>query len=287
VIDGSVYGRSMATAVALPDGRTNQILTRTIREAGEKFVDPPLIAVTDAIRGDIPTYAGGITSVDIEYDERLGEVLRPLTQDKGGMPIGMEIGELLRMDIRSAFFLDKIQLPETGKDMTAFEVRRRIEEHIRSASPIFEPVEKEYNGQLCDLVFAIMREANAFPMDEMPESLAGQDTEYTFRSPLADMADQNEAETYLDVFGRIIMPTAEADPAQMAQFNITKAARDAARAAGWKADWFNDPEEVNERRAQQEQQMQAAKAMEMANAAGQVGEQMGKAGMAIAEAERT
>jgi hypothetical protein len=44
-VSGSQYGRSMSTAIALPDGRTMQVVTRTLREAGEKYVDPPMIAV--------------------------------------------------------------------------------------------------------------------------------------------------------------------------------------------------------------------------------------------------
>src|SRR3990167_8237614 len=87
-ISGSPFGVSMATSILLPDGRTLQVITRTLREAGEKWVDPPMIAVTDAIRGDIALMAGGVTTADIEYDERLGEVLRPISQNKGGMPIG-------------------------------------------------------------------------------------------------------------------------------------------------------------------------------------------------------
>ena len=90
-IAGSVYGVSMATSIILPDGRTMQVMVRTIREAGEKAVDPPMLAITDAIRGDIALYAGGVTTADMEYDERLGEVLRPVTQIKDGMPVGLQL----------------------------------------------------------------------------------------------------------------------------------------------------------------------------------------------------
>src|SRR3990167_1446634 len=144
-VAGSPFGISMATSIVLPDGRTTQVVVRTLREAGEKYTDPPMIAVMDAIRGDLGLYAGGVTTADMEYDERLGEVLRPITRDKGGMPIGFEIAAALKEDIRSGFFLDKIQLPQTGPDMTAFEVRRRVEEHLRSQTPIFDPIEEEHS----------------------------------------------------------------------------------------------------------------------------------------------
>ena len=155
-VSGSQYGTSMATSVLLPDARTLQIVMRTLREAGEKFVDPPMIAISEAIRGDIALYPGGVTTADVEYDERLGEVLRPVTQDRGGMPIGFDIATALKEDIRNGFMLDKIQLPEAGKNMTAFEVRRRLDEHVRQSSPIFEPIINDYNDPICEGTFKII-----------------------------------------------------------------------------------------------------------------------------------
>jgi hypothetical protein len=280
-VSGSVYGRSMATSVALPDGRTMQVVLRTIREAGEKFVDPPMLAVADAIRGDIPLYAGGITIADIDYDERMGEVLRPVTQTAGNMPVGFEIAAALREDIRHAFFLDKIQLPEAGTDMTAFEVRRRIEEHIRSASPLFEPVEKDYNNPLCDVTFRVLMAHGAFPLERMPDTLRGSEVKFSFRSPLAEMAEQADAATYVDGLTRIVMPAVQLDPAQMENVNLTESTRAALRAIGWKADWFNDIKRVDQKRAEMQQAAQAAQQMQALSAVGQIAEQGGKAGQAI------
>jgi hypothetical protein len=45
-------------------------MTLTLLEAGEKFTNPPMIAVQEAIRSDVAIYAGGITWVDKDYDER-------------------------------------------------------------------------------------------------------------------------------------------------------------------------------------------------------------------------
>ncbi len=285
VVSGSPFGRSMATDIALPDSRTMQVVVRTLREAGEKFVDPPLIAIADAIRNDISTYAGGITVAEMEYDEKLGEVLRPLSQDRGGMPIGFEIAEALREDIRNGFLLDKIQLPQAGKDMTAFEVRRRIEEHIRASAPINEPIEQEYNTPLCELNFNILREGGAFPLDEMPETLSGKDLRYEFRSPLSDLAEQNEAEVYLDVMNRILVPAASIDPAQLENVDMTESTRDAMRSAGWKAEWFKDKEAVEQKRDEIAKAQQMQQGMEAMDRLGQVAEQGGNASKAINEAE--
>ncbi|MTV47254.1 portal protein, partial [Streptococcus pneumoniae] len=81
---GSQYAHSPAVVAALPDARLLQQITAVILEAGEKAITPPMVGVQEAIRGDVAVYAGGITWVDAEYDERLGEVLRPMTSDKSG-----------------------------------------------------------------------------------------------------------------------------------------------------------------------------------------------------------
>jgi len=284
-VSGSPFGVSMATSILLPDGRTLQVMTRTIREAGEMYVNPPLLSFSDAIRGDIAYYAGGITTADIEYDERSGEVLRPITQVKDGMPIGLELSAALREDIRAGFFLDKIQLPETSGDMTAYEVKRRLEEHIRSASPIFEPIEQEYNDPLCEGTFQVLKDFGAFPVQEMPESLQGSDVRFTFRSPLADMAEQREAEIYLDIRDRILGPTAQIDPAQIEQIDWDEATRDAIRASGAKQKWLKPIEALSQRREQMAQEAAQQKSLDTAAQVGAIAEQGGRGQQEINKAE--
>ncbi len=268
-VSGSQYGTSMATSVILPDGRTMQAVVRTLREAGEKYVDPPMIAVSDAIRGDMALYAGGVTTADIEYDERLGEVLRPISQDRGGIPIGIEIAESLKADIASGFFLDKIQLPEARVEMTAFEVRRRLEEHIRASAPIFEPIEEEYSDPVCETTFQMLMQFGAFPLQEMPDSLRDSEVRFDFRSPLADMTEQRDAEIFLDGINRFLMPVAQFDPAQIRNAKMTTALRAALLSAGWKAEWLDDEDAVAAEQQRMEKQAQMAQGIDTL---GQVGD---------------
>ena len=269
-------GTSMVTDIALPDGRTLQVVMRTLREAGESYVNPPLIAMGDAIRNDIALYPGGITIADIEYDERLGEVLRPITQNASGFPIGLDIATALKEDIRNSFFLDKIQLPEITHQMTATEVRRRVQEHIRAAAPISKPIQKEYLHPLCDGVFNLMMSEGAFPIEYMPESLQERDIKFKFRSPLDQLSEENEADIYIDVRDTIWGPAVQLDPSLKSLVNIEKSTRDAMRAKGWKADWFNSPEAIEQERAAMQQEMEAQQAMEELGAAGEIAEQAGK-----------
>jgi hypothetical protein len=283
-VSGSVFGTSMATAAILPDGRTLQVVMRTLREAGEMHVNPPMLAFMDAIRGDIAMYPGGVTTSDIEYDGKLADVLRPITRDKSGYPIGREIVEALKEDIRQGFMLDKIQLPETTRAMTATEVRRRVQEHIRAAAPISKPIQQEYNYPLCDGVFQLMMENNAFPRDQMPEALSGKDLKFKFRSPLDDLAEQNEAEIFLDVRDRIFAPAIQLDPSLAEIVDWATATRDAARAAGFKAKWFKPKDAVDEKAAQLAEEAQAQQTVQDIGMAGQIAEQSGKGLGALVQA---
>jgi len=284
-VSGSQYGRSMATEVALPDGRTMQAVIRTLREAGEKYVDPPMVAVYEAIRGDIPLYPGGITYADMEYDERLGEVLRPITQQSGNMPVGFEIAQALREDVRAAFMLDKINLPSPeNTDMTAFEVRRRIEEHIRGASPIFEPIEKSYSSPLCELAFNIMMKHSAFPLEGMPKSLQGSDIRFTFHSPISDMTEEAEASQFVDIMQRILAPAASVDPALLEVADLDVATRDAMKLAGWKDKWFKPEKAVKEKRAQLQKQAELMQMLAAGEQAGAAAEKGGKGLEAVQKA---
>ena len=275
-VAGSQYGRSMTTDVLLPDGRTLQVVMRTLREAGEMHVNPSLLAVTEAIRGDIGLYPGGITTISAEYDERMGEALRPLARDKSGFPIGSEIATALKEDIRHGWLLDKIQLPESNAKMTATEVRRRTQEHIRAAAPITKPIQRERNYPMCDGVFQLLRENGAFPIPDMPASLAKKQIKFKFRSPLDDLADQNLAEVYLDNRDRILMPAIQIDPSLKEMVDLEESTREALRANGWKAKWFKPKEAVAAAREELAAEQEAQGVMQDLAAAGQVAEQGGK-----------
>ncbi len=67
-VAGSQYAYSPATIVALPDARLIQSITRVLLEAGEKAVDPPLVASREVFRDDFNLMAGGVTWADVEMD---------------------------------------------------------------------------------------------------------------------------------------------------------------------------------------------------------------------------
>lgn len=280
-VSGSQYAFSPATVAALPDARLLQDMSRVLLEAGEKAANPPMLAVQEAIRSDISIYAGGITWVDKEYDERLGEVLRPLSQDKSGIPLGIDMQRDIRQMLREAFFLNTLTMPQNGPEMTAYEVGQRIQEYIRQASPIFEPIEAEYNGALCETTFELMLRNGAFgSVDNIPGSLRGADIKFRFESPLHEAIERQKGQKFMEVKG-ILADTLALDDGIAADIDIRAAFRDVINSIGAPAKWMRSEDDADEIRDADAQQQQAAALLETMNAGAQTAEQIGKASQAL------
>ena len=246
-VSGSQYAYSPAVVVALPDARTLQEMTLTLLEAGEKAVTPPLIGIQGALRSDVNVMAGGLTWVDREYDERLGEVLRPLTIDKNGIPLGMDMAAGIEARLREAFYLNSLALPPVGgPDMTAYEIGQRVQEYIRKALPLFEPMETEYNAPLMEHTFELLINAGVFgSVFEMPVELRGKAVEFSFESPLHDAIESAKAQRYLEATS-LIANAAAADPSVVHIMDNKKAVRASLLASGVPAEWLRSEQEVND-----------------------------------------
>jgi len=275
-VSGSQYAFSPATITALPDARLIQSMAYTILEAGEKAVNPPVVATEDVVRSDVAIYAGGITWVDMEYDEKLGQALRPLQQDLRGLPFGQEMMQDSRALIHEAFYLNKLNLPERSPEMTAYEVGQRVQEYIRGALPIFEPMEMDYNGGICEATFEILMRAGAFgSAHNIPKSLQGQDVNFIFQSPLHDAIEQQKGQKFAEA-GEMIRQAMELDQGTIYNVDISTAMRDAMEGVGIPQKWIRSEREVqdaqNDAAQQKEQQMMLESLQQGGDAANSVGQ---------------
>ena len=280
-VSGSQYSFSPATVCGLPDARLIQAMARTLLEAGEKATNPPMVAVQEAIRSDISIYAGGITWVDSEYDERLGEVLRPLTQDKSGMPIGIDMQRDTMAMLREAFFISKLTLPANGPEMTAYEIGQRVQEYIRQASPLFEPLEDEDNGAMCETTFDLLMRNGAFgPVDEIPQSLRGKDITFKFESPLHEAIERQKGQKFMEAKA-LLADTLALDPTADTNIDIKTAFRDCLNSIGVPAKWIRSEDEAQAAADQRQQQMQVQQMLETMGQGAEVAKGIGEAGQAI------
>lgn len=266
-VRGTQYAVSPAVVAALPEARLLQAMTATLLEAGEKATNPPMLGVQEAIRADVDIRAGGITWVAAEYDERTGEVLRPLTTDKSGLPIGLEMQQRSEMLLRSAFYIDRLNLPMRTPEMTAYEVAQRVQEYIRNALPLFEPAEIAYNGGVCERTFEVIANAGGFgPPDTWPDSVRGAEIEFKFASPLRDAQDKAKGQVFLEA-SQVVAQAGALDPGAPALINASEALRDTLAGIGVPTSWTRSREmvaEIQARQAEAAQRDQLLGAMQQA-----------------------
>jgi len=291
-VSGSQYSYSPATVCALPDARLLQAMTYTLLEAAEKATSPPMIATQGAVRSDVAIYAGGITWVDTEYDERLGEALRPITQDFRGFQFGVQQNQDVRGLLRRAFFLDQLTaMPPLGSpEMTAFEAGQRVQEYIRNALPIFEPTEDEYNGALCEESFELLWRNGAMgPPENWPKELrqqqgmrwgASDEVSFEFESPLHDLIEQQKGQTFIES-SKLIAAAVALDKGAAYVPNTVVALRDALAAIGAPATWVNDQTQVDDAKAAAQQQAFAQQQLANLEQASNAVKNFGQAGDAV------
>ena len=282
-VSGSQYAYSPAVTAAIPDARLIQSMTYTLLTAGEMAVQPPMIGVQEAMRSDLNIFAGGFTAVDADYDERLGEVLRPMTLDTRGIPLGIEMARETKQIIADAFFLNKINLPRRTGDVTAYEVSQMVQEYIRGALPLFEPMEADYNSALCELTFDILSRAGAFgsPLD-MPESLSDADIKFNFKNPLREAADADKGQKFLQA-KQLLAEAAPLDPLSVQMVDAGVALRDALHGVGIPAEWMRDDEQMDALRQADAQEKQTEGILDTVSQGADIAEKVGNAGQALNE----
>lgn len=281
-VSGSQYAYSPATVAGLPDARLIQAMTLTLLEAGEMAVRPPMVAAKEVIRGDIALFAGGITYVDAEYDERLGEALRPLSVDKNGIPFGIELEQDRRQMLSKAFYLDRLNMPRADHERTAYEISQIVAEYIRNALPLFEPMESSYNGGLCEMTFEDLLRLGTFgPPRDIPRSLRGQSVEFKFESPLHQAIERQKGQKFIEAKG-LLLEAAQLDPSVIATMDAAQAVRDALNGIGVEAKWLRDEDAVAAQSEKVAQEQQAAKLLQVAQAGADVAATGAKAQMAAA-----
>lgn len=287
-VSSHFYAFSPATIVALPQARMLQRMMATLIEAGEKRVDPPLIATADAVTSPISLVSGGITYLDAEYDERLGAGLRPLDL---GKDVGL--GEALVRDQRSlladAFFINKLApLANRDKEVTAYEASQVVQEYIRSALPLFEPIEDEWTGALLDLsTQKIMRAGGFGPTDasgipvNMPDSLLGSEIEFEFNNALTEARERQTVDAFMES-SQLIRVAAEMDPGARQEVNMRDMFRDSFGAVpGGKVDWLNSSEDAAAGREALAEQAQGQEAIEEVATGADVVKRVAEAAQAV------
>lgn len=274
-VAGSPYAFSPCVTTCLPDARTIQAMTWSILEAGEKAVEPPIVATHEAVLGGVDLRAGHVTWIDRNYDEKSGVAIRAL--DLGKHP---ELGDALRQGVRGtmmeAWYLNRLFLPQFNHQMTAEETARRHEEFLRASQPIIDPAEEQRIGIPIDVQMQMAMDLGYWgPMDEMPREIRGRDIDVTYDNPIEDARKQSKTMA----FGQVAALSAQArevDPTLPAHVDWTKAYRDAVAGIA-PPDWLHSEDKAKEITAEAEKDVETQGAIEEAGAIAEVAATVEKA----------
>lgn len=231
---GEVYGRSPGMSVLADIRMLNEICRTTLR-AAQKAVDPPLMMPDDGFLGPVRAMPGGINY----YRAGSADRIEPLNAG-GNVGLGLEIEEQRRALIRSAFFVDQLQL-SGGPQMTATEVLQRTEEKLRLLGPMLGRLQGELLRPLIVRAIGILGRAGRLP--PAPPSLAGRKIEIDYMSPVARAQRMEEVQA----IGRaweIMAPFAAADASMLDLVDAEKLLRHVAERLGAPASMLRRPGEV-------------------------------------------
>lgn len=255
----SPYAYSPAAMLGLCDARLLQSQAAILLDAGERAVNPPMIATQEAILGGVNSYAGSITWIDAEYDERLGAAIRPV-ETVGSLPTGLDMKLDTREIIAAIWYINKLNLP-TNKDMTAYEVNERVSEYIRSIGPVIEPFE-DHNKSILDAMFqfdmrltmSMNKVGKSGPLgwyEDIPQELRGVEMSFEIEGPVAQAYQRQKtvkagetletAERAAKLFG----------PTVLRNYDPDQIVRDAAKGIGGETRWMRPIEVVMAEREQE------------------------------------
>ncbi len=201
-ISGETLGRSPGMK-ALPDVKMCNKMQEVMIRSAQKIVDPPLQMEDDGVILPIRTAPGSLI-----FRRQGAQPVEPL-ETGARIDFGFEILNDVRQRIRSAFFIDQLQLNE-GPQMTATEVLQRTEEKLRLLGPILGRQQFELLRPLLDRVYNIMVELGEIP-EGIPDQLQGKNFQFHYTSQIVTAQKTSELEN-LNRALAIFAPIVQADP---------------------------------------------------------------------------
>lgn len=259
-VPGETYARGPGME-ALPDVKMLQEMMKVHIRAGQKLVDPPLLADDDAVLGPLRLMPGGINY------RRPGADISPLVTN-ARLDLSFEMMQDVRNRISLIFHSDIVRPFTERTNETATEVMQRVQQQMRLLGPVLGRLER-FLGQIITRVYGIMSRAGR--LDPVPEALKEQSVTVEFVSPIATAQRASEVEAVAQWLA-MNAQALQIDPSIADQIAWEKLPE-------WTADRMRiDPELVRDKKgaaeaAQQRQAMQAMAAAQPVAAAAKDGAQ--------------
>ena len=270
-----VYGRSPAMEV-LPTIKVVNAMARTILEASELAVRPPVIVGAGTMEGPIRTAPGSIMYV------RQGTRDLPQPFNSGSRPdIGHEMMDREEAKIDKAFFADRLSLPELDR-MTATEIVERRQQGLMVISPILSRLYAEWLNPVITRTFGWMM--NNGMLLPPPEILSRARMKVNYVSPMAITRRSSVTQSFMQAMSAAQI-LVQVNPEIMMNLDLDAVFRSLMTQNNVDPQFLKSEQEVAqirqmqaEQQAQQQQMMMAQQAASAAKDAGSAASDLGELG---------
>jgi hypothetical protein len=269
--DEEVYGRGPAIN-CLPEIKMLNRMEFTIIKAAQKAVDPPLILPHDGFLGRFKTSPGAINYAESGVTDMANSVYA--LEHKGNLPIGMEMSEQKREQIRRCFYADWVKLMPKKERQTALEISELVEQQLRMMSPMLGRLQTEAIVPCIQRSFVLKNRAGHLP--PMPPILHNKIIEVDYVSAAA----RAQAATNIVAYNRLIQNLAILQPAApdvMDALNVDYIAQNMATLMGVPRKGIRSPDEIIEIRTAKAQAQQMQQLVEAAPKLGKTALDLSKA----------
>ena len=272
---GSDYGHGPGIRV-LPDVRTLNDTIETQRMAARKAVDPAFTVTERGLVSDVNLEAGGMTVTRNPDDLKVFE-------SGSKYAVGEHDIADQRAQIRARFWTDELTL-KLSPQMTATEVRARIDQMQKLFGPTLAGLQSKALNPLLQLVFSMLyRASRLLPMPPQVKQevlAAGGDFNIEYQGPLSMAQRMDEVAAQERIAAFVAALEKAGFPEARLTFNADAAVREVAKRLGTPASILYSADEVKAKvKAEQDMQRQAMQA-EIAKTQGQALNQAAQANAA-------
>jgi hypothetical protein len=256
-----VYGRSPAMK-ALATVKGLQAMARTLLDAGNRAVDPPLLYNDEGDITKIVTKPGGATPGGV--NDQGQQLVHPLMTG-AQLPFGMEMQNNDRDVVKKVFLEELFLLLSNPSDrMTATQVLEQLKKEGVLVAPFAGRHETEKLGPMVDRELEILMTARR--IDPLPpEALeAGLKPKIKMTNPLSRMARAEEVSGFTRTVEIAVQAASAGAPEALEVINFEEGIRDSAEVLGARPTHIFSPEEVAQRRADRQAKEQLAAATQAA-----------------------
>ena len=249
------YGRSPAMT-ALSDIKMLNEMSKAVIQAAQLQIHPPLLVPDDGFILPVRTVPGGLNF----YRSGTRDRIEPLNIGANN-PLGENQLEQRRTAIRAAFYVDQL-VTGNRPGMTATEVIQKSTEKMRILAPLTGRLQSELLRPLIDRIFNLISKKKGF--EAAPETMAGNEIDIEYVSPLAKAQRQGDIQASLELF-QFLAPLMQVDPNVVDFLDVDGLAKHIIKTTGVPASVVRGAEEVAAIR-EQKQQMQAQMAADQRTA---------------------